>query len=85
MNPKLPQSDPKDLQSLRTEVKNIPSDVLDQDFAELANEIRFLENQVRVDLESYSPEELKKEPMKRSLSSTKESAILKTELSHREP
>lgn len=48
----------QELQVLQAEVHRLPSEDIDRDLAELSHEIDFLDEQVRVDLESYSPEQL---------------------------
>jgi len=61
----LSQSDPDDnldqeLLSLRREVVNLSPRVLDRDLAENSIEIQFLEDQIRLDVGSYSADELRK-------------------------
>jgi len=61
----LSQADPDDnfdleLRSLRKEVQNSSTEILDRDLAEISSEIQFLEDQVRNDIERYSLDEKKK-------------------------
>jgi len=48
----------QELLTLQAEAHELSSDNLDRDLAELSHEIEFLDEQVRVDIESYSPEQL---------------------------
>ena len=48
-----------DLATFEKMVQTLTKEELDRDIAELGNEIIFLEQQVHVDLKSYSPSELK--------------------------
>jgi len=71
-----------DLISLQEKARTLSDDLLDRDIAEISTEIDFLEEQVRVDLRSYSPKSL--EEAHRRIAHFKQRAeILKIELARR--
>jgi hypothetical protein len=48
----------QELTKLQKEARTLTKEELDRDFAELCNDLRFLESQVQADLGSYDPEGL---------------------------
>jgi hypothetical protein len=72
----------QELVSLRQRVKRLPAQELDRDLGEVSNDIQFLEDQIRFDIESYDTDELEQAYAK--IAHIKQRAeILKTELNRR--